>query len=199
MADSPSPFTLSQSAFTSLGGAASDLFAASGHKAKAAGDLIEAKNYDLASSLATQNEKFTETSTAIKEAQQQRELTNTLGGQQADVAGAGFSESGSALDLLRDSASQGALTHAVLGEQGLITEAGYQEQAQSYTNMSTAAHMAADAENTAATGSTITGILKGVAAVASIGLAPFTGGASLAGGAAAESAIGDASGIGGLY
>jgi hypothetical protein len=47
----------------------------------------------------------------------------TLGGQEADVAGAGFSEGGSALDLLRSSASQGALTHAVLGQQGLITEA----------------------------------------------------------------------------
>ncbi len=47
------------------------------------------------------------------------------------MAGAGLGESGSALDILRDSASQGALTKATLGQQGLINEAGYQEQQQS--------------------------------------------------------------------
>jgi hypothetical protein len=159
------------STISGFAGAASDLFAASGHRSKAQGDLIEAQNYDLAAGLATQNEKFAETSTAIKEAQIDRENAKMIGGQAADVAGAGFAASGSALDLMRDSAAQGALTHAVAGEQGLIQEAGYTEQAQSYQNMSVAAHMAADAENTAATGSTITGILKGVAGMASL----FTG------------------------
>jgi hypothetical protein len=118
-----------------------------------------------------QNEKFTETSTAIKEAQQQREMLGTLGGVHADVAGAGFAESGSALDIMRDSAAQGALTHAVLGQQGLIQEAGYKEQAQSYTNMEQAATQAGNAENQAATFADITGVIKGAAAVASI----FTG------------------------
>ena len=156
------------STFTDFGGAVSDLFASGAHKAKAQGDLIEAKNYDLASALALQNEKFTETSTAIKQAQIERENVKMLGGQEADIASAGFAASGSALDLLRESASQGALTHAVAGQQGLITEAGYTEQAQSYTNMSQAAHLAADAENKAAETSTITGIIKGVAGVASL-------------------------------
>jgi hypothetical protein len=184
---------------SAFGGAASDLFAGFGDKAKAQGDFAEARSYDLAGGLAAQNEKFTETSTAIKEAQQQRSMTQTLGGQEADVAGAGFAESGSALDLLRDSASQGALTHAVLGQQGLITEAGYNEQAASYKNMSQAATAAGNAENQASTFADVTGIIKGVAAVASLALAPETGGASLAIGGAAASAVGDASGIGGLY
>jgi hypothetical protein len=48
------------------------------------------------------------------------------GGIQASTAGSGFQASGSSLDILRDSASQGAIAHAVLGQQGLITEAGYQ-------------------------------------------------------------------------
>ena len=190
---------LDSSTFSNLGGAVSDLFAASGHRAKAAGDIFEQQNYDLAATLADRNEKFTEQSTAIKQAQIDRSNTQTIGGQEADVAGAGFAASGSALDLLRDSASQGALTRAVAGEQGLITEAGYKEQGDSYRNLASAAQMAADAENNAATGSTISGIFKGVAAIASIGLAPFTGGASLAIGGAAESAVGDPNGIGGLY
>lgn len=168
------------STITSASGAVSDLFASFGHDAKAAGDRIEADNYDMASDLALQNARFTEDSTKIKQAQQDRELTMTIGGQEAGTGGAGLAQSGSAMALLRDSMSQGALTHAVLGQQGAITEAGYQEQAASYTNMSKAARMAADAEDTASTGSLITGALKGITAVASIGLAPFTGGASLA-------------------
>ena len=122
-----------------------------------------------------------------------------IGGQEADVAGAGFEASGSAIDLMRDSASQGALTKAVGEQQGLIQEAGYTEQAKSYQTMSQAANMAANAEDKAAEGSTISGIFKGVAAVASIFAAPATGGASLAIGGAALSAVGDPNGIGGLY
>ena len=152
----------------SVGGAVSDLFAAEGHRYKAKGDLFEAENYDRASALATQNEKFTEQSTAIKQSQLDRENYKMLGGQQADIAGAGFAASGSALDLMRDSASQGALQKAVGGEQGLITEAGYKEQAESYTTMSKAAHMAADAENQAAFGADISAGIKGVAAITSI-------------------------------
>lgn len=187
---------------TSASGAVSDLFAmsadrtkAQGLRIKAQGDALEGQNYDMAAALAKQNAQFTEASTAIKEAQQQRESTMAIGGQRADVAGAGLAESGSAMYLLRDSASQAALTHQVLGQQGLMSEEGYQEQAQSFQNLSKAAsfavqgdNLAADAADTAATGAGITGILKGITAVASIGLAPFTGGASLAVGAALEGA-----------
>lgn len=156
------------STFTDLSGAVGDLFAAEGHKAKGEGDRIEAQNYDLASSLALQNEKFTETSTAIKQSQLDRSIYQTIGGQQADMAGGGFAASGSALDLMRDSASQGALTKAVAGQQGLITEAGYTEQAQSYTNMASAARLAANAEDNAAVGSEITGAIKGAASIATL-------------------------------
>lgn len=171
--------------FTALSGAVSDLFAAGADRSKgdalrikAKGDALEGENYDLASDLALQNKQFTETSTAIKAQQLDRQNTQVLGGQQADVASGGFAASGSALDLMRDSASQGALTKAVAGQQGLITEAGYQEQAESYQNLSKAAafavqqdNLAADAADKAASGSTITGIIKGVAGVASL----FTG------------------------
>lgn len=156
------------STFSDIGGAVSDLFGASSHRSKAEGDRLEAQNYDLASGLATQNEKFTETSTAIKQAQLDRSIYQTIGGQQADVAGAGFAASGSSLDLLRDSAQQGALTKAVAGQQGLITEAGYTEQAQSYTTMAKAARVAADAEDNAAFGADITAGIKGAAAIATL-------------------------------
>lgn len=167
---------------TDVSGAVSDLFAASadrskatGLRLKAQGDALEGQNYDLAADLAGQNEKFAETSTAIKQAQNDRSIYQTIGGIQADVAGAGFASSGSSLDLLRDSASQGALTKAVAGQQGLITEAGYTEQQQSYQNLSKAAGIAVQADNvaanaadTAATGADITAGLKGAAAIATL-------------------------------
>lgn len=152
----------------SVGGAVSDLFAASAHEAKAKGLRIEAQNYDLSSEFSLKSEKFTEVSTAVKQAQLDRENFQMIGGQQADVAGAGFAASGSALDLMRDSAQQGALTKAIGSEQGLITEEGYKVQAQSYKNMSDAARMAADAEDTAAFGANISAGFKAVSAITSI-------------------------------
>ena len=161
-----------------IGGGVSDLFAGIGAGYKAQGDLLEQQNYLLAAKYAKDEETYSQWSTNIQEAQQTREITQSLGKTQADVAGGGFALSGSNLDILRDSASQGALTKAVLGEQGLISEAGYEEQAQSYMTMASAAGMAAQAEKTAETGDFITGAIKGIAGIASIALAPATGGAS---------------------
>ena len=57
--------------FADLGGAVSDLFSSSataaGLRLKAQGDFVEARNYDLASGLAKQNEQFTEQSTSVKQ------------------------------------------------------------------------------------------------------------------------------------
>ena len=52
--------------FSDIGGGISDLFAASADRSKAAGDLVEAGNYDLAAKFAYQEEQFTKESTAIQ-------------------------------------------------------------------------------------------------------------------------------------
>ena len=132
-----------------FGAAFQDIGAYFGAQAKAGFDIAEGQQYDLAAQLARQNEQYTKTSTAIKDAQADREAAMKIGGIHAEVAGAGFAESGSALDILRSSASQGALQHAAISEQGLITEAGYEEQAQSFQIMSGAAKQAAGAEQMA--------------------------------------------------
>lgn len=159
---------LSNTTFSDTAGGVSDIFSSFGHDAKARGDIAESLNYQLAAGYANENEKYTELSTGIKELQLNRSIYQAIGGQQADVAGAGFAASGSALDLMADSANQGALAKSVLAQQGIITEAGYREQAQSYTNMSNAAIQAADAEKKAGVFSTITGGLKIAAGLASI-------------------------------
>jgi hypothetical protein len=64
------------------------------------------------------------------------------------------------MDILRESASQGALQRAVLSEQGLITERGYAEQAQSFSNMAAAEGQAAAAEKFAGFGSEVTAGIK---------------------------------------
>ena len=154
--------------FSDIGTAVSDIFAAQGDELKAKGAAFEQQSYVQAAALAQQNEQFTAMSTAIKQSQADRNLYGALGQTRADVAGAGFAESGSALDILRESASQGAMTKAVLGEQGLITEAGYQEQAQSYTDMANAAGVAIEADKLAATGAYAGAAIAGVAAAFSL-------------------------------
>ena len=165
-----------QQTFTDLAGAASDLFSsqlgAESLRIKAQGDLAEAASYDMAAQLALLNKQYTETETAVKQTQTEREIYQTISRQEAEVSGGGLAESGSALDLLRSSASQGALSHAIIGQQGLITEAGYQEQHDSYTNMAAAARTAA-AEEESLAGKTslfgeITGGIKLAASIASI-------------------------------
>lgn len=167
------------STFSDLGGAASDLFGgsatAAGLRLKAKGDIVEASNYDLASGLAKQNEQFTEQSTRVKQMMADRQIQQGIGTEKADIAGAGFADSGSALDLLRSSAQQGALQKQLIGQQGLITEAGYNEQATAYTNLASYGRMAASTENsmadTAETAGEITGGLKLAAGIATL----FTG------------------------
>ncbi len=176
----------------SVAGSVNDIFAgigslqggkikAQGIRIKAQGDLAEASEYDLAGGLALKNKAFTEQSQQIKQMQLDRQIETSQGETEAGVAGAGFAKSGSALDLLRDSASQGALTKAVLGQQGLITEAGFQEQSDSYNLMSSAARSAAaqefdianqteDMAKTAATGSFISAGIKGATAIAGLAM-----------------------------
>lgn len=154
--------------FSAGGGAVSDIFAGIGYDYKAKGNRLEAENYDQAAAFADENALFTVAATNVKTAQAQRSIYQTLGGQQADIAAAGFSASGSALDLMRDSAAQGNLTKAVLSAQGQITETGYKQQAASYRTMAESARLAADAADWAQIGSFVSGAIKGITAIASI-------------------------------
>lgn len=163
---------LGNATFTDIGTAVSDIFAAKGDLLKAQGSEFEKLSYLQAADLATQNEQFTAMSTAIKQSQADRNLYQALGTTRADVAGAGFAQSGSALDLLRESASQGAMTKAVLGEQGLITEAGYEEQAKSYRDMASAADVAIKADKLAAEGAYWGAGISAAAAVFSLAPTP---------------------------
>lgn len=168
--------SFSAGTFSSAGGAVADIFGGYAKekslRLQAYGNKAEAFNYYKAADLADRNAQFSEMSTKIKTTQSDRQTYKVIGGQQADVAGAGFAASGSALDLLRDSSAQGALNTATLGFQGLMEQDAYHEQADSFRRMSAAASYAAGVQDheagKAVTQGWITGGIKAAGAFASL-------------------------------
>lgn len=162
--------------FSDVGGAVNDLFSsqatAESLRLKATGARVEGENYDAAAVLAKQNEQFTEQSTAVKLMQTDRQIYQGIGTASADIAGAGFENSGSALDVLRSSAQQGAVQKQIVGQQGLITEAGYNEQATAYTKLAGYARYSADVQDdmagNAETAGYVSAGVKGAAAIATL-------------------------------
>lgn len=144
-----------------FGGAVQGLFAAKGAYASAS-------SYGEAASIAEQNAALIRESTRIKEQQLQRQIYQSLGSTKAEVGGSGFAASGSALDILKSSASQGAITKAMLSEQGAITELSYQEQAQQFKGMQNAALSAAEGEDIGAGIQAVGGIIGAVGSAYSV-------------------------------
>lgn len=140
--------------FSGIGGAVQDLY-------NAQGDRAEATNYDDAEKFALQEADFTKSSTNIKEMQAQRQITQAIGGVEAGYAGSGLAMSGSAGDVLRESAQQGALTTAAIQYQGAETEQGFRDQATSYSIM-------ADAARGAAKGAQFGAVIQGISAIANL-------------------------------
>lgn len=142
-----------------LGGAVGSLFTSEGNAA-------EANSYTSAASLDEQNAQLTAASTRIQATQEARTVSQSLGTTVADVAGAGFTESGSALAILKSSAQQGALASSLINIQGAINENAYAAEA----GANTAKAKAANEANTAGT----------ISAIASIGGALVDGSTQLA-------------------
>lgn len=155
---------LSSTSFSLLGGAAADIFGGFADLDKSKGNEIEASNYRQASEFATYEAKVQNATTAVQEAQTQRQVYQGLGKVAASIGGSGFSDSGSGGDILRSSAQQGALQSAIAEQTGQVAEAGYKEQAKSYESMAEASDMAAHAQKMAAYGSFASGGLKLVGA-----------------------------------
>jgi hypothetical protein len=96
----------------------------------------------------------------------EREIGKVLGGQRADIANAGFSFSGTALDLMRDSAVQGEITKTLIETQGTLDENAYKLQAEGFNIQAKTALTQAAAADNAAKGATTSAIIKGATAVA---------------------------------
>jgi hydroxyethylthiazole kinase-like sugar kinase family protein len=147
-----------------IGGAVSDLFTGFGDIYKMKGLEAEQQQYEIAAQEASQQAHYTLVSGAIQQAQSNRELYLSTGRTTSEVAGAGFAASGSALDILRSSASQGALKSAAIGQQTQIQAQSLEEQAQSYEAMANATGEAAKESNLASIGSFISAGISGATA-----------------------------------
>ncbi len=157
---------LSSSTFGLAGGAASDIFGAYGTGLKAKGNELEAENYREASKFATLEAQIQHSTTAVQESQAQRQAIQGIGMASASIAGAGFGSGGSAGDILRSSAQQGALHSAVVEQTGQVQEIGFEEQAKSYENMAKAADLAAQSQKAAGIGGYVMGGIKLAGAIA---------------------------------
>jgi hypothetical protein len=117
---------------------------------EAAGTLAEGTQYGQAATIAGGNAQLATLSGQLQEYQNTRTLMNTLGTQAADISGAGFANSGSALYLARSSLQQGLLQNQVLGLNAQLEAGGYLEQQQASEAEEQAANTAAATESSEA-------------------------------------------------
>jgi len=110
----------------SISGAVGDIFGG-------IGDFMSASGYKKAAAIDTENKALTQEGVNITEFQQGRKNFQTIGAQQAEVAGAGLSAGGTNLNLLRSSMQQGSMAKQQIQVQGDITEANFQEEADAHS------------------------------------------------------------------
>lgn len=153
--------TVSQSALDRLTNleteANQDDATAKGQGIVAQGDAAEAGQYGLAANTALEQARLERVAGGIKDFQEETKLYKTVSGQAADVAGAGFANSGTSLYMMRDSQQQGALTRQINEANTSIAAGGYEEQASAAYAEQTAAMAASGAAQSLAESATIAG------------------------------------------
>lgn len=153
------------------------------------GSSAEANSFTSAAQLAGQNAQLASASTRIQATQTARQIYQTEGTQQADVASAGFTESGSALDLLRSSAQQGALAKSLVNIQGAIQENSYAAQQGAYLGAAKASNESADANTIGAIASLGGALVKNSTDLLSAGKTVVQGINSIFGGESAADTV----------
>ena len=151
---------LSRDMFRDAGGAVSDIFNYVGSQYRVQGNRYEAANYRRAAGFADTNALLTDTSTRLKSVQQERQTFQQIGTVQSDVAGSGFTQGGSALDILRSVAQQGSLERAVGEMSGEVAEEGYRVQSENYRGMAAASDLAARSQETSGIGSLVSAAVR---------------------------------------
>ncbi len=138
-----------------LGGAASSLFGALGQGDIAKSYKSQAVGYQRAAETSLVNKEIARQAADIEMVQAERDIYRTIGSQQAAIGAAGLEASGSALDVMRDSAVQGSLTKQLLGRQSAIEQLAYEQEATSYQQMAAASQASAKAAKKSKTGGLI--------------------------------------------
>lgn len=142
--------------FGFIGSAISDLFGSSASASAAGG-------YKKAAALAGTEGKIAGYSGDTKLALEQRQAYQIIGGQQADVAGAGFTSGGSAGDLMRDSEMQAHMVAAAAKEQSSLQQLDFQSEQQ--TDLEKASEA-----SSSSSGGLFGAIASGIGAIFSFGI-----------------------------
>lgn len=150
--------------FDRIGGAVDDLTGAIGSFSAAKGYKAQAKGYDAAAEISRVNKEIASEAAGIQAFSADRDIYKTLGAQRAAIGANGLSASGSALDVLRDSATQGSLTKQLLGRQSAIESLSYDQEAASFEMQAAAARNAASSSKKSGIG----GLVKTGLTIASL-------------------------------
>ncbi len=118
---------------------------------QSAGYQQEVNAYNIVGGIGEENAKVAGIAGDIKALQENRQLRQTIGAQRADIASAGFANSGSSLDLMRSSVQQGALARQLIRIQTAQTQGGYLEEAAASQAEAAGATMASTAAQALAT------------------------------------------------
>lgn len=151
-------------------GAVSDLFGGMAAGKTAAGYRAAATGFRTAAGLVGENLDTTYKSYGIRQLQTQRQIFQTNGSIQANLAGNGFALAGSGADVLADSARQGALQQQLLQQQEGIDVNNLKTQINSLNVQATQADAAAKSAESTGLLSEISGAIKGVAGIAQLGM-----------------------------
>lgn len=137
---------LSTDTFNDFGGAVQDIFGAVGSEAAASA-------YTTASKINQSNAVISESSARLNAQLTERNTLQTLGTSAASTVATGFELSGSAGDIMRYQAQQGALAKSLIQGQGEL-------QAQSFAAQAAAERGQASASKAQAGGGFLGGLLK---------------------------------------
>lgn len=145
---------LSTDTFNDFGGAVQDIFGAVGSEAAASA-------YSKAAKINQSNAVIAESSARLNAQLTERNTVQTLGTTAASTAATGFELSGSAGDIMRYQAQQGALAKSLIQSQGEL-------QAQSFAAQAAAERGQAAASKAQAGGGFLGGLFKAAAGLISI-------------------------------
>lgn len=124
---------------------------AAAQRLTAQGYDTEVQAYSSGEAIARQNAMLEGISGEIQSVQEMRDLTRSIGATRAAIAGAGFKESGTAIDQIQADLRQGYLNDQLIRTQSSLSAGGYLEQAAADALQAQGARMAQQsAQETAA-------------------------------------------------
>ena len=151
-----------------MGSGIGGIIAAGGMRDAAQGYRDAAASLTQAAGMERTNRKISDASTELQKYGLQRSVNRAVRGIQSDQFGAGFTFTGSGLDVARDSTAQGQLGKALIQNQGAINAEGYEIQAVSYEGQAKQALAQAAAEDAQASASEVSGMFSIVGGIFSM-------------------------------